>query len=180
MLIDLAKLPEDAEVTEVYEPDWWRCDVDDGQILTLDAPLEVGLRIRRTGNKYILDGRMSGRLLVKCDRCLEPYHHVLQSGFHIYLQAVPSTQKGVTEVELLDEDMEVHFVSGEELDLDEVIREQIFLSLPMKCVCGESCRGLCPVCGANLNRTGCSCEKNRGHPAFLKLKNLKTKNSRGD
>jgi uncharacterized protein len=180
MLIDLAKLPEDTEVSEVYEPHWWHCDAEDGQILTLDGPLEVNLKIRKTGNKYILDGRMSGGLLVKCDRCLEPYHRDLESGFHVYLQAVPSTQKGGAEVELLDEDMEVDFVSGEKLDLDEIIRDQIFLSLPMKCICGETCRGLCPVCGGNLNRTVCSCRKDYGHPAFLKLKNLKTKNSRGD
>ncbi len=117
---------------------------------------------------------------VRCDRCLESFHHDLDSGFHLFLQESASGPKGETEVELLDEDMEVEFISGDQLNLDEIVREQVFLSVPMKSVCRETCKGLCPECGANLNHEKCKCLKGSGHPAFQKLKNLKTDDLRGE
>ncbi len=56
------------------------------------------------------------------------------------------------------------------VDLGDVVREQIYLSLPMQSICKESCRGLCPVCGANLNETSCLCRKTESPPAFSKLR----------
>jgi uncharacterized protein len=177
MRIELNKLPDESEITEAYEPEWWRSEQEGEQVLGLDGPLQVRLRTLRTGTKYILDGEMKGGIRVRCDRCLEPYHFDLDSGFHLYLQAKPSVQKGETEIELLDEDMEVEFISGDEVDLDAIVREQVFLSLPMKNVCRESCRGLCPTCGANWNREPCDCRKEPAHPGFQKLKALETNDS---
>jgi uncharacterized protein len=177
MRIDLSKLPDDAEVTEVYEPEWWHCDEEGEQVLGLEGPLKVRMRINRAGNKYLLDGEMKGGIMIRCDRCQEPYHFDLDSAFHLYLQTTPSSEKGEKEVELLDEDMEVEFIEGEEVDLDVVVREQVFLSLPMKNICKESCRGLCSVCGVNWNRAQCACRKEPAHPAFQKLKALKASDS---
>lgn len=175
MRIDLEKLPDDSEITQVYDKDWWGGRGEDEQVLALDRPLNVRIKIRRTGKQYVLEGKMAGGLLVKCDRCLEPFHSDLDSEFHVYLQALAVAQPGTAEVELLDEDMEVEFVEGGELDLDAIVQEQIFLALPMKCVCVETCQGLCPVCGMNLNSGACECLKDQGHPAFQKLRNLKIK-----
>jgi uncharacterized protein len=94
------------------------------------------------------------------------------------LQVRP-TAPDEAELELLEEDMEVEFIHGETVDLDAIIREQVYLALPMKNVCREDCAGLCPVCGANLNEGPCSCKKDSGHPAFSKLKFLKIKGETG-
>lgn len=179
MLIDLSRLPEDALVAEAYDTDWWYGEEEDEQVLALDAPLEVKVRVRRAGDMVILDGRMSGGIQVRCDRCLEPYHREVDAPFHLFLQATPSGPNAAAEVELLDEDMEVDFIHGEEINLDEIVREQVFLSLPMQCVCSETCRGLCPVCGGNLNRGNCTCRKSEGHPAFSKLRDIKIHDHRG-
>ena len=176
MIIDLTRLPDDAELSEALDDDWWRGGEQDEQVLALDAPLQVAVRVRRAGNKYLLDGKVTGGILIRCDRCLEPYHHDLAARFNLYLQVRPSPEAGSADVELLDDDMEVEFISGEEVNLDGIIREQVFLSLPMKCVCQENCLGLCPVCGGNLNTGQCQCQRKTGHPAFLKLKNLKIQN----
>jgi uncharacterized protein len=85
----------------------------------------------------------------------------------------PKSSRDEREVELLDEDMEVNFLYGETIDLDETIREQIYLSLPMKSLCKEGCLGLCPFCGANLNEGLCKCSRESPYPVFSKLKNLK-------
>jgi uncharacterized protein len=179
MIIDLSRTPEDTEVAEAYGIDWWHRESEDEQVLALEAPLEVKVTIRRAGNKYVLDGRISGGIQVRCDRCLESYHREVSAPFHLFLQAVPSGPNAA-EVELLDEDMEVDFIQGDQVNLDEIVREQVFLSLPLKCLCSETCRGLCPRCGANLNRGICNCRGGEGHPAFSKLKELKTVDHRGE
>ena len=115
---------------------------------------------------------MSGMLKASCDRCLEPYEIELSHKFKVFL-ASPPEENEKDEVELLDEDMEIGFITGEQLNLDEVVKEQIYLSLPIKIICREDCPGLCPDCGTNLNKGDCTCDKTKGHPAFSKLKNLK-------
>ena len=61
------------------------------------------------------------------------------------------------EVELSDREVVVGYYDGERLDLGDVVREQLFLSLPLKRLCREDCRGLCPTCGKNLNTGACGC-----------------------
>jgi uncharacterized protein len=97
----------------------------------------------------------------------------LKHDFNVYLGQLPPPDTTLSEVELLDEDMEVDFIRDSEIDLDEIIKEQIYLSLPMKVLCSDQCRGLCPICGMNLNVSDCHCHREQGHPGFLKLKDLK-------
>jgi uncharacterized protein len=117
---------------------------------------------------------LSGGIQVLCDRCLESYHRELKTSFRVFL-TLPLPQTEEDDLELAGEDLEVDFIRGDEIDLDEIIHEQIYLTIPMKSLCNEDCLGLCPKCGTNLNVTDCSCHRAQGHPAFLKLKNLKIK-----
>lgn len=156
------------------EPGWWQGDREKDQIVGLDGPLKVEINIARAGSKYVLDGHLSGRLILRCDRCLERYARGLESDFRFFLAVRPS-DAGQSELELLEDDMAVEALSDNQIDLEEVVRSQIYLSLPMKCLCKEDCLGLCPVCGANLNIERCGCQREVGHPAFSKLKNLKLK-----
>jgi uncharacterized protein len=173
MIIDLRTIArEQRSFRFLLEQAWWRPDEGRDQLLGIDTPIEVKIKIYRAGDKYVLDGDLSGGLQVLCDRCLEPYHWELRSAFRVFL-ALPIGETDRAEVELAEEDLEVNFIRGEEIDLDEIIREQIYLSLPMKSLCRENCTGLCPTCGNDLNAGNCQCHREQGHPAFLKLKNLK-------
>jgi uncharacterized protein len=173
MIIDLRTISDSYQSYEIeLEKDWWRPDGPNDQVHAFDQPLQVRLGIYRAGDRYVLEGRLSGGVLASCDRCVEPYHLDLKSDFKVFL-TLPLSDSDEAEIELLEEDMEVDFIKGEEVDVDEVIREQIYLSLPMKSLCGESCLGLCPICGGNLNKGKCRCQREYGHPAFSKLKNLK-------
>ncbi len=175
MIIDLRTIltaPRHFDFT--LEPGWWQGDEEDDQILGLDSPLTVQISISRAGSKYVLEGRLSGRLRLRCGRCLEPFYNDLKSNFRLFLTLPPSDTEN-SELELLEEDMSVDFIMGGEIDLDEVVREQIYFSLPMKSLCREDCSGLCPLCGANLNKEKCTCRRETGHPGFSELKNLKFK-----
>ena len=71
------------------------------------------------------------------------------------------------------DDVDHETYRGDEVDLDDYLRGLIAVSLPVKVVCGEDCKGLCPKCGANLNRETCDCEKQWEDPRFAVLKKLK-------
>jgi uncharacterized protein len=169
MRIDLQAISEETEFSEVLEEGWWQPAPGDDQILGLDGPLQVRVKVSKASDKFLVQGKMSGGIRIRCDRCLEPFHKRVESQFHVYLM-VPREGSDQEEVELLDEDLEVDFVKGNEVDLGDVVREQVYLSLPMKSICKESCRGLCPVCGVNLNESTCVCRKAEGHPAFSNLR----------
>lgn len=174
MIIDLTTISPDGRYLDfTLDKDWWHSNEENDQILGFNTPLKVKIKIYKAGEKYILEGDLSGGLQVVCDRCIDTYHRDLRHDFKVYLGSPPPADTNWTEVELLDEDLEVGFIKDNEIDLDEIIREQIYLSLPMKFLCSDQCRGLCPTCGSNLNVRDCHCPKDQGHPGFLKLKDLK-------
>ncbi len=173
MIIDLRTIPHGPRSFDFsLDKDWWRSDKTNDPVLALDTPLQVKIKTCEAGDKYVLDGSLSGTVRVRCDRCLEPYQRDLKSEFKV-LMAPPLTETDKAEVELMEEDMEDHFIRGEVVDIDEIIQEQIYLSLPLKFLCKENCLGLCPVCGNNLNKGDCQCNREHAHPGFLKLKNLR-------
>ncbi len=71
------------------------------------------------------------------------------------------------------EDAEEETYTGKVIDLDPIVREQIALALPGYPVCDESCKGLCSVCGANLNERDCGCDRHVPDPRWAGLKNIK-------
>ena len=173
MLIDLKTIdsePKDHEFS--LSKDWWISEGKSDPILALDRPLGVKLRIYKAGDSYVMEGLLSGGLNLACNRCLEHFHQDLKSKFRVTLK-VPSESIEEGELELGEDELEVDFMRGEEIDLDEIIREQILLTLPIKSLCRENCSGLCPTCGINLNDNRCQCIVEKGHPEFLKLKMLK-------
>ncbi len=175
MIVDLRSVLDSPRHFDfALEADWWQDNDEAGQVLGLDGPVEASLSISKAGSEYLLGGRFTARFRLRCDRCLEPYLYDLGGDFRLSLALVPS-DGGASEVELSEEDLSVEFVTDGQIDLDDVIREQIYLSLPMKCLCREDCQGLCPVCGADLNKTKCECQPEKGQPGFSRLKALISK-----
>ena len=173
MIIDLKTISHGSRHFDFsFEPGWWKNAEEDEQILGLVGPMRGHVEIALSGSRYFLEGRLAGRLKIQCDRCLEPYEHDMASGFQLSL-ARGHSQDIQREIELLDDDMSIDFLSGEEISLDDIVREQIYLALPIKCLCRSDCSGLCPSCGANLNVETCQCRPPKGHPGFSNLKNIK-------
>ncbi|RLB15760.1 MAG: hypothetical protein DRG63_06355 [Deltaproteobacteria bacterium] len=174
MIVDLTEILEKPKQYRFGLPiEWWESDIPGDQIQGLDKPLEVRITIERIGSRFAVNGSLNTGLLLQCDRCLDIFHQDLTCEFQVYLESVPDDWEPDEEVELLEEEMGVDLIRGEEVELEDIIREQIYLSLPMKILCKEDCQGLCPVCGANRNRQPCCCQVVQGHPAFQKLKALK-------
>ncbi len=174
MIFDLKTASEKPVTLDfTLSPEWWKGDEYDNPILGFDREMQVHLFIKRTGQRYVLEGRLKGGLMLRCDRCIEAFHFDLETEFRLFLTPYP--QQLEEEIELGEEDMSVVFISEDEIELDELIKAEIYLSLPMKILCKEDCAGLCPMCGKNLNKGRCNCKKEAGHPAFMKLKDLLNK-----
>ena len=174
MIIDLKSIPgEGAKKFEFsLERNWWIPENYTDQIELIDSPVKVSIEIYRVGAKYFLKGFIEGSLRVVCDRCLESYSQLIKSEFTSFLIPAPEDSEN-GELELMEDDMEVNFITDDEVDLHDIVREQLYLSLPIKCLCKENCLGLCTKCGCNLNKYSCECIKERGHPGFSVLNKLK-------
>jgi uncharacterized protein len=137
----------------------------------ISAPVHLVMDVRKERDAYRVTGQVRTRLELECGRCLEPFEIPVESAFE--LRYVPATQNaGEGEREIEEDDLTTAFYKNEALDLEELMREQFQLALPMKPLCSEDCKGLCPECGANLNRTTCTCAPKWEDPRLDALKNF--------
>jgi uncharacterized protein len=136
------------------------------------APVELSLDVERTGKDvFRVTGRAITRLELDCGRCLEAFEVPVDANFELrYIPAAENTGEEEREVE--EDDLTTAFYREGSLDVIEMLREQFTLATPMKPLCAEACRGLCPQCGANLNRTECGCTPKWEDPRLAALKGL--------
>jgi uncharacterized protein len=111
-------------------------------------------------------------LELSCGRCLEPFAWPVDAAFDLRYQP-HSLNVGEGEREIEDDDLSTSFYENDTIDLGHLIREQVYLTLPMKPLCVQECLGLCPECGTNLNRGACSCRPAWEDPRFAALRELK-------
>lgn len=176
MIIDLRTILRGSRHFEFFlDQDRLRGDKPDHPGFKLDRPLTVKADLYKAGDKFILEGWFQGEISIDCDRCLEPFHHDLKVRFRSVL-ALISGDYEEEDKELIEEDLDIDIIKADIIDLADLIREQIYLNLPMKRLCRDDCRGLCPKCGINLNLKKCACKPDQGHPGFQKLKALKLNN----
>ncbi len=157
-----------------------------GEIEYFDPGLRQVSPLQAEGSAELLGNtlgeiRVRGHLTVtmeaECDRCLEAALYPVESDFDLfYRPAAPAhTHHPAEEVEIDAGELELAFYEGGGLELKEVLREHILLSMPMQKVCSESCRGICPQCGQNRNVKACDCEEKRADDRWAALKNLNTR-----
>ena len=133
-----------------------------------DFLLQPGAHLRAhvdlvDGSTVHIRGRLTATVEPECGRCLERYGSGLSQELDLFYlpRAAERPQDQEEEVGLGDHEVVVGYYDGDRLDLGEVVREQMFLSLPLKRLCREDCRGLCPGCGKNLNAGACGCPPTR-------------------
>ena len=92
-----------------------------------------------------------------CDRCLELAEFPIEKRFDLYYHP-ESSQTTAGETHLAQDETEIGFYEGDGLELNDVLREQVLLDLPMQRVCKADCKGVCPYCGQNRNTVHCNCQ----------------------
>ena len=154
---------------QVYQPDQVAQDVD---ALKIASPATLGFDIFKDKAHFRLVGSLATTLELPCGRCLEPFTLPVEASFDLRYQP-HAANSGEGEREIEEDDLSTAFYENETIDLGELMREQFYLALPMKPLCGENCLGLCTLCGTNLNRETCSCRRDWEDPRLAVLKVLK-------
>ena len=128
---------------------------------SLDCDVHVEAAITKVGNRYVVKGMASTIVKLLCDRCLEEFYCSIQAEIYQRYSTDPN-----------EEDEDVLPISGFEIDLEDVITEAIVLNVPMKWLHDENCKGICKVCGLNLNKQSCHCDAQEIDPRLEGLRNL--------
>jgi len=163
MIIRVSEIPEEGRTVGVEEcphpfqdPRW-----------ALEA---LSLRVERDKDNVLVQGRIKSRVPLTCSRCVEPFSMTVEAVTDA--RFAPRSPGRGEELELSPEDLEVDFYAEDLLDLDRLIETETMLRLPMKPLCQENCRGLCPVCGGNRNQRPCACRVKFPDPRLEVLKSL--------
>ncbi|MCA1632804.1 MAG: DUF177 domain-containing protein [Acidobacteria bacterium] len=171
MRIEIDRLAETGEsFAHTYGPD--ELSLEDEYAL-LKGETHVSGRARRKRDEVSVSGEIKATVEVACDRCAGPVATALEVEFNAAF--IPRERAaGVTEnVELQEEDLALSYYEDGAVDVDELVREQILLALPLRQLCREECRGLCPTCGKDLNVGQCSCRQREVDPRWAALADLK-------
>ena len=130
------------------------------------TPVRVRGSVTNTGKGYLVRVHLSTAVKLECTRCLEPFTLPLERDMEEVFY--PEELRG----RVPEEDEVVSYFTDDTLDLGEPIRENLQLALPMKRLCQEGCRGLCPVCGHNLNEGECGCRRSEPDARWARLGEL--------
>jgi len=121
-----------------------------------------------------LKGKLATRLELLCARCLEPVTQDVKRDFDLLYRPL-GTDAGKEELSVTGVEAEIGYYQGGGLELEDVVREQVLLSVPIKALCREDCKGLCPRCGQNLNEAQCSCASAPADDRWSALKQIRSK-----
>ena len=169
MLLDLNRLQGSRPVQRTFTPQAFDPQDEEYRVA---AAVELSMVVEKSGtDTFRVKGTAETRLEMACSRCVEPFAVPVDASFD--LRYVPETRnEGEGEQEIGEDDLTTAYYREGLLDLTELLREQFQLALPMKPLCAEDCRGLCPECGTNLNPAPCGCAPKWEDPRLAPLKGL--------
>lgn len=157
--------------------------IDLGEDLVQKTPLQTSgraelIRENRGAHELVEDIRLVGNFSTEidalCARCLEPVHNAVADKFDLLYRPLGVDARS-EEVSISQAETEIGYYQGDGLLLEDVLKEQILLALPVKQVCGPNCKGLCPHCGKNLNVESCDCATSMPDPRWSALEDIRKK-----
>jgi len=125
----------------------------------ITGAVHVQVRVQKSGNFYNVKGFEEYNLSFTCSRCLEEIKQHEKRNFHIEFKNKSDYAINGKSTRETDENKNEYIVENNCINLGPFLRDQIILSIPMKPLCSEECKGLCPICGVNLNKTTCKHSK---------------------
>lgn len=137
------------------------------------SPIQGEIILAREYDHIRASGRATAMVAFSCSRCLIDYSDQIISNFTVFFRKDVSDQVEDDEIELGEQDLISSSYSGNEIDITHEIEEQVAMEIPLKPLCSNSCKGLCHVCGIDLNRSRCSCINESVSLKFSALKDFK-------
>jgi uncharacterized protein len=145
----------------------------DDSYCSFDKPLTFSGYATRNAEDVRVKGSLTGSIKSQCSRCLEAFTMTID----LVMDTAFVPRRGDSEDEdgTFEPGSILSYYDGDSIDLLQEIKDLILVNLPIKPICRPDCRGLCPQCGAELNKSPCQCEQDKGLSPFDKLKELKSK-----
>ncbi|MBV5316219.1 MAG: DUF177 domain-containing protein [Desulfobulbaceae bacterium] len=138
------------------------------------SPFSAQCTLKRKGDSKVeMHGRLKTCISLPCDRCLATYDVAIDTEYQILFETGSSDSWKVKELECTLPDLDSIVLDEPVIDLDDVLRQQLYLSLPVKSLCSEQCKGICPQCGVNRNLAECNCANETPVGPFAALVQLK-------
>lgn len=151
MLILIHELEEPLPIDREFKSDSLKFAHEGAQ---LARPVHMTATATRADKEVTIQGAFTTALGLTCSRCLKTFINPIHQPLDLFYEPM-STETG--EYEISYHDMDVSYYQGDTIDIEQMLVEQIELLVPMKPVCSADCKGLCDVCGADLNKETCRC-----------------------
>ncbi|MCR4781143.1 MAG: DUF177 domain-containing protein [Lachnospiraceae bacterium] len=166
MLIDITKALNEEGFNKKFPVSLAKEDIElgDGFVVTHDIETEIQIK-NDNGSALLITCNFDVELTAPCSRCLKETC--------VSLNAIVDEEFRLSGHEIiLDNDNDAPFIEGEFLNACKLLHEWILSQLPSKVLCKDDCKGLCPVCGQNLNERDCDCDRTVMDPRMEKFKDL--------
>ena len=177
--MEVRKLP----FAETWQPG--EIDFSDSEAVQTAPLVSKGVAelLANTGGEGRVQGEVKTSLETTCDRCLGRATFEIDTPFDLFYKPAETVNSLEDEIAIDEGEAEMGFYELPGLVLEDILREQVLLQLPMQKVCSEDCRGICPVCGGNRSETDCSCEVHPGgvqpgDDRWIALKDIQIEQSR--
>ncbi len=158
------------ELDEDLEKSWFK-DLLFEQHLLEGSRFHVSLTLKKSSRAVLLSGRFTGNLNFVCSRCAEPSDIQLQQDFaRVFLPAGAHDISMDMDIDMDDLDLDGSEYRGHAIDIQPVLVDEFVMMLPTYPLCSPDCKGLCPVCGQNLNLGECGCDREAEIHNSLKVK----------
>ena len=140
--------------------------------VTLEQPLAIECQLVRVNHEVVVRGTLRSAVRLSCSRCDEEFVLPLALALDaIYLPLIDLSSERAKELD--DEITDVYSYAESAVDLVEMVRDKLLLSIPLQPYCAAGCKGLCPSCGVNRNTVHCQCAEEKLGSPFELLKELR-------
>lgn len=159
-----------------YEEDPHLLDLVDEDV-GFEEKIAIRGRLSKVGETVSLSGWLTTRLVLQCSRCIKGFTYPLY--LELTTQFLPLVQASMARLgkdpqDVVEED-ELHFYRGQSVLLDDFVREEVILAIPIRSLCDPNCHGLCPRCGQDLNLGACGCPQEEAAPPINRTVKSKKK-----
>lgn len=137
-----------------------------GRALAATAYISV---VRYDHETIVVKGQLQAARKTVCDRCGEPVEDKLHSEFEYQVTTRKEEAQALRDVECSDEEADTLYVDEPVVVIDDILREQVYLAVPLRTLCREDCKGICAGCGAVLNKEACRCPSDASKSPFAVL-----------
>ena len=151
-------LVNDGDTTEISGSIEYETLENNGDIITFITPIEFSGELRNDNGDINVKGEIEFEYKVKCHRCGEEFTSSLKCDVEEIYSAIQTDSS--------------YLLKGDEIDLKDMIIDNIHLNLPIKFLCKDDCKGVCTICGTNLNYKSCNCKKTETDPRLSVLTEL--------